>query len=64
MRNFETIIKPFIVAEIGNNHEGSIKNAIKLVNAAKASGANAVKFQIFDPQKYSSPKDRKKEFLS
>jgi sialic acid synthase SpsE len=60
MRNFETIINPFIVAEIGNNHEGSIKNAIKLVNAAKASGANAVKFQIFDPQKYSSPKDRKR----
>ncbi len=60
MRNFETISKPFIVAEIGNNHEGSIKNAIKLIKSAKDSGANAVKFQIFDPYKYSSPKDKKR----
>ena len=31
MNNFKEISKPFIVAEIGNNHEGSLKNAIKLV---------------------------------
>ena len=58
--NFKNIPKPFIVAEIGNNHEGSFKNAIKLVKSAKESGANAVKFQIFDPFKYSSPKDKKR----
>ena len=58
MINFNLISKPFIVAEIGNNHEGSIKNAIKLIRSAKRSGADAVKFQIFDPNKYSSPKDK------
>ncbi|MDA7604048.1 N-acetylneuraminate synthase family protein [Candidatus Pelagibacter sp.] len=58
--NFKNIPKPFIVAEIGNNHEGSFKNAIKLVKSAKESGANAVKFQIFDPFKLSSPKDKKR----
>ena len=53
MINFEKISKPFIVAEIGNNHEGSFRNAINLIIAAKESGADAVKFQIFDPVKYS-----------
>lgn len=60
MKNFKDISKPFIVAEIGNNHEGSIKNAIKLIKSAKEVGADAVKFQIFDPYKYSSPKDKKR----
>ena len=60
MKNFKDISKPFIVAEIGNNHEGSVKNAIKFIKSAKVSGADAVKFQIFDPHKYSSPKDKKR----
>ena len=60
MKNFKLISKPFIIAEIGNNHEGSIKNAIRLIKAAKKSGADAVKFQIFNPYKYSSVKDKKR----
>ena len=60
MNNFKEISKPFIVAEIGNNHEGSLKNAIKLVEAAKMSGANAVKFQIFNPYEFVSRKDIKR----
>tara|TARA_Y100000389_G_C17469590_1_gene529103 strand:+ start:4373 stop:5380 length:1008 start_codon:yes stop_codon:yes gene_type:complete len=60
MFNFEKISKPFIVAEIGNNHEGSIKNAIRLIVAAKNAGASAVKFQIFEANKLSSPKDKKR----
>ena len=39
--------KTFIVAEAGNNHEGSFNNAIKLVNAASKAGADAIKFQTF-----------------
>jgi len=35
----------YVVAEIGLNHNGSLKTAIDLVNKAKESGANAVKFQ-------------------
>ena len=37
--------EPFIIAEIGNNHQGSLKKAIKLVEAAYESGSSAVKFQ-------------------
>lgn len=37
--------EPFIIAEIGINHEGSITKAKKMVADAKASGAHCVKFQ-------------------
>lgn len=60
MINFKTVSTPFIVAEIGNNHEGSVKNAIRLIKSAKNAGADAVKFQIFNPYKLSSPKDKKR----
>lgn len=36
---------PFVIAEIGINHEGSFKKAMRMVEDAKASGAECVKFQ-------------------
>ncbi len=41
----------FIIAEIGINHCGSIKFAKKLIDIAKKSGANAVKFQTYITEK-------------
>lgn len=41
--------KVFIIAEAGVNHNGSIKKAKELIDAAAASGADAVKFQTFNP---------------
>ena len=40
-------LKPLIIAEIGNNHEGNFENALKLIDAAKKTGVDAVKFQTF-----------------
>jgi len=37
----------FIIAEAGINHNGNFKIAKKLITAAKACGADAVKFQAF-----------------
>jgi N-acetylneuraminate synthase len=38
---------PYVIAEIGVNHEGSIDLARKLVDLAKAGGADAAKFQTY-----------------
>ena len=42
------IIKPFLIAEIGINHNGSIDITKKLIDEAKKSGFDAVKFQKRD----------------
>ena len=52
--------KTFIVAEIGNNHEGSFAVAKKLINAAARCNVDAVKFQTFIPELYASKKDKKR----
>ncbi len=42
----------FIVAEIGINHNGDINLAKKSIEAAKQSGANAVKFQNYNVEDF------------
>jgi sialic acid synthase SpsE len=37
--------KPYIIAEIGSNHNGDMELAKQLISKAKNSGANCVKFQ-------------------
>lgn len=41
--------RPFVIAEIGNNHEGDINVARDLIYAAKEAGVDAVKFQAILP---------------
>lgn len=43
----KTIKHPFILAEAGINHNGSLKFAKKMIRVAKKSGADAIKFQTF-----------------
>lgn len=46
----------FITAEIGINHQGDIGLAKKLIDDAKASGADAVKFQTFQTEHFYNKK--------
>ena len=39
---------PFVIAEIGVNHDGDLARACELVHAARRAGADAAKFQMFD----------------
>lgn len=55
--NFDTTGRVLIVAEIGNNHEGDMAVAERLVDAAAESGADAVKFQTFRARAFVSPLD-------
>src|SRR5262249_49254353 len=43
-----------VVAEIGNNHEGSYERAERLVACAAEAGAGAVKFQVIVPDRLVS----------
>ena len=38
---------PYIIAEMSANHNGDINNAYKIIDMAKASGADAVKLQTY-----------------
>ena len=42
--------KPFFIAEISANHEGSISKAYSLIKLAKKYGADAVKLQTYKPE--------------
>ncbi len=58
MNNYK---KPFLIAEIGCNHMGSIQTAKELILLAKNNGANAAKFQkrnnkkLLTDEQYNSP---------
>lgn len=46
-RLIDTRSKPYVIAEIGVNHEGSMEQAKRLIDQAKQGGADAAKFQSY-----------------
>src|SRR3989339_2002139 len=49
MINFKNIEKPYLIAEIGINHNGDIQIAKKLIDSAFAAQWDCVKFQKREP---------------
>ena len=49
--------KVLIIAEAGVNHNGSLIKAYKLIDEAKKSGSDFVKFQTFIPELLVIPND-------
>lgn len=49
---------PFVVAEIGANHDGSVEHAHRLVAMCAEAGAHAVKFQTYTAAELVSDGDR------
>ena len=60
LKNFNLKKKVFIIAEIGNNHEGNFNNAKKMVKLAAKAGADAVKFQTFRTENFIRKIDKKR----
>jgi N,N'-diacetyllegionaminate synthase len=54
--------KTFIIAEAGVNHNGSLKKALKLIDVAAATGANAIKFQTFKAENLATDFAPKAEY--
>ena len=44
--------EPYIIAEVGINHNGNLNTALEMIDIAKSSGADAVKFQTFKSEEF------------
>ena len=45
---------PFVVAEVGINHNGELERALEMIQVAKDAGCDAVKFQTFKATEFVS----------
>lgn len=53
--NLDSADKVVVIAEIGNNHEGSFDVAREMVDRAAEAGVDAVKFQTFKTETFVAP---------
>ncbi len=49
---------PFVIAEAGVNHNGDLSQALRMIEVAKESGADAVKFQTFVAEEFCGDKNQ------
>ena len=42
--------KTLIIAEVGPNHNGSLKTALKIIKQVASTGADVIKFQLANPE--------------
>ena len=54
----------YIIAEVGINHNGKLKNCFKLIKEAAKAGVDAVKFQNWKAEDFISDKKQKFKYKS
>jgi len=53
-RQIDADSPPYIIAELGVNHDGAVDRALQLVDAANDAGADAIKLQYFETDRLLS----------
>lgn len=62
-REIKTGSPPYIVAEASCNHSGKLKSALRLIEVAKQSGADAIKFQCYTADTITLNAQNNPEFI-
>ena len=54
--------KPYIIAEAGINHNGEVSASLRLIDIARAAGADCIKFQAFNAKELTTKYSPKAEY--
>lgn len=55
--------RPLVIAEAGVNHNGNVELALELIDLAKKTGSDVVKFQSFITEEISTPTSKAPDYI-
>lgn len=63
-RQIGTLLQPYVVAELSANHNGDLGRALDIITAAAEAGADAIKFQCYDPSRLADARGGVEKILT